>query len=228
MVLTMVVPVLLVPGAPVTLALRAIRTRKDGSRAAAASGSCWPCTRSSPAIIANPIVAAVLFAGSLWVFYYSPLFRWAMIDHIGHEWMIVHFLITGYLFVQSLIGIDPVPYRLPYPFRLAAAARHHGVPRVLRPRASCGHRPAARRLVRRDGLGHRRARRPAARRRHRVERRRDPDGRAGDHRRGAVERAATSKESKRQDRHADRTGDAELEAYNARLAAIAEQDAQRG
>ena len=28
-------------------------------------------------------------------------------------WMVVHFLITGYLFVQSLIGIDPVPYRLP-------------------------------------------------------------------------------------------------------------------
>jgi putative copper resistance protein D len=32
--------------------------------------------------------------------------------------MVVHFLITGYLFVQSLIGIDPVKYRLPYPFRL--------------------------------------------------------------------------------------------------------------
>ena len=31
---------------------------------------------------------------------------------------LAHFLITGYLFVQSLIGIDPVPYRLPYPFRL--------------------------------------------------------------------------------------------------------------
>ena len=57
----------------------------------------------------------MLFAGSLWVFYYTPLFRWAMTDHIGHEWMIAHFLITGYLFVQSLIGIDPVPYRLPYP-----------------------------------------------------------------------------------------------------------------
>ena len=41
-----------------------------------------------------------------------------MEDHIGHEWMVVHFLITGYLFVQSLIGIDPVPYRLPYAMRL--------------------------------------------------------------------------------------------------------------
>ena len=32
--------------------------------------------------------------------------------------MVAHFLISGYLFVQSLVGIDPVPYRLPYPFRL--------------------------------------------------------------------------------------------------------------
>jgi putative copper resistance protein D len=32
---------------------------------------------------------------------------------------------------------------------------------------------------------------------------------------------------KRTDRHADRTGDAELEAYNARLAALAKRDAQR-
>ena len=32
--------------------------------------------------------------------------------------MIVHFLLAGYLFVQSLIGIDPVKTRYPYPFRL--------------------------------------------------------------------------------------------------------------
>ena len=32
------------------------------------------------------------------------------------------------------------------------------------------------------------------------------------------------KESRRRDRHADRTGDAELEEYNARLAALADRD----
>jgi putative copper resistance protein D len=32
--------------------------------------------------------------------------------------MIIHFLLAGYLFVQSLIGIDPVKTRYPYPFRL--------------------------------------------------------------------------------------------------------------
>ena len=63
-------------------------------------------------------VAAAIFVLSLWVFYYTPLFRWATTTHIGHEWMIVHFLISGYLFVQSLIGVDPGPARPPYPVRL--------------------------------------------------------------------------------------------------------------
>lgn len=117
MALTMAIPVLLVPGAPVTLAMRAIRPRKDGSRGAREWILLAVHSRYAT-VIANPLVAAVLFAGSLWVFYFSPLFSWATTDHIGHQWMTVHFLITGYLFVQSLIGIDPVPYRLPYPFRL--------------------------------------------------------------------------------------------------------------
>lgn len=117
MVLTMAVPLLLVPGAPVTLAARAIRKRNDGSR----GGREWillAVHSRFAGVISNPIVAAILFAGSLWAFYYTPIFRWATTDHIGHEWMVVHFLITGYLFVQSLIGIDPVKFRLPYPFRL--------------------------------------------------------------------------------------------------------------
>jgi len=117
MVLGMAIPVLLVPGAPITLALRAITKRTDGSRGPRE----WIllAVHSRPfAILANPLVAAGLFAGSLWVFYYTPLFSWATTNHIGHEWMIVHFLITGYLFVQSLIGVDPSPARPPYPVRL--------------------------------------------------------------------------------------------------------------
>ena len=117
MVLTMLVPLMLVPGAPVTLAARTIAKRQDGSRGARE----WILTAVHSrfaGIVANPIVAAILFGVSLWVFYFTSIFSWATTDHIGHQWMIVHFLITGYLFVQSLIGIDPVPYRLPYAFRL--------------------------------------------------------------------------------------------------------------
>ena len=117
MILGMMIPVLLVPGAPATLALRAISKRNDGSRGPREWIMIAVHSRIA-GILANPIVAAVVFAGSLWLFYYSPLFSWATTDHIGHQWMIVHFLITGYLFVQSLIGVDPVPYRAPYPLRL--------------------------------------------------------------------------------------------------------------
>lgn len=117
MLLTMAIPVLLVLGAPVTLALRAIRKRDDGSRGAREWILLLVHSRVAT-ILTHPLVAAGLFAGSLWVFYYSPLFRWATTDHVGHEWMILHFLIVGYLFVQTLIGIDPVGNQPPYPLRL--------------------------------------------------------------------------------------------------------------
>jgi len=52
------------------------------------------------------------------MFYYTPLFRWATEEHLGHQWMLVHFLITGYLFVQSLMGVDPQPHRPGYPLKL--------------------------------------------------------------------------------------------------------------
>ncbi len=117
MALTMLVPLLLVPAAPITLALRAIRPRRDGTRGVREWILVVVHSRLS-AVLTNPIVAGVLFAGSLVVFYYSPLFSWATTDHVGHEWMTAHFLVTGYLFVQSLIGVDPSPVRFPYPLRL--------------------------------------------------------------------------------------------------------------
>ena len=68
--------------------------------------------------IAHPVVAAVNFAGSLVVFYYSPLFEFALRNHAGHLWMIVHFTLAGYLFANALVGIDPGPTRPAYPMRV--------------------------------------------------------------------------------------------------------------
>lgn len=117
MTLGMMIPVLLVPGAPITLAMRAIAKRTDGSRGAREWILLVVHSRYM-AIIGHPIVAAAIFVFSLWIFYYTPLFRWATTDHVGHEWMIIHFLGSGYLFVQSLIGIDPSPHRPAFPIRL--------------------------------------------------------------------------------------------------------------
>jgi len=224
MVLTMGVPLLLVPGAPITLAARAIRKRRDGSR----GGREWlllAVHSRFAGVISNPIVAAILFAGSLWVFYYTPVFRWATTDHIGHEWMIVHFLITGYLFVQSLIGIDPVKYRLPYPFRL-----------LLLLLTMAFHAFFGLSIMQMHGLlladwfgamGRTWGDSPLV------------DQQAGGGIAWSIGEIPTvilaivvaiqwsrsdERETKRRDRNADRTGEAELKAYNERLARMADRD----
>jgi putative copper resistance protein D len=117
MFLTMAIPVLLVPGAPVTLLTRAVQKRADSSRGVR-EWVLWAVHTQYAEFVSHPLIAAANFAASLVVFYFTPLFEWATREHIGHQWMIVHFLITGYLFVQSLIGIDPGPSRLGYPFRI--------------------------------------------------------------------------------------------------------------
>ena len=117
MSLTMAIPVLLVPGAPVTLLMRAVHKRPDESRGVR-EWVLWAVHTKPAMFIAHPAFAAVNFAASLVIFYFTPIFDWATREHIGHQWMIIHFLITGYLFVQSLIGIDPGPARVGYPFRI--------------------------------------------------------------------------------------------------------------
>ena len=117
MILTMGVPVLLVPGAPVTLLLRASEARKDESRGLR-EWVLWAVHTPWAKLVSNPIFAAINFAASLVIFYFTPLFSWSTRDHLGHEWMIVHFLITGYLFVQALISIDPGPAKIPFLLRL--------------------------------------------------------------------------------------------------------------
>ncbi len=117
MLLSMGVPVLLVPGAPITLLLRAVHKRTDASRGPR-EWVLWALNTPFAQFVSNPLFAAINFAGSLVLFYYTPAFSFSVHDHLGHEWMTVHFLITGYLFVQALVGIDPGPHRLPYTIRL--------------------------------------------------------------------------------------------------------------
>lgn len=117
MLLSMFVPVLLVPGAPVTLLSRVAAPRKDGSRGLR-EWVLWAVHTPYAWLLTHPLFAGMNFAISLVLFYYTPAFRWATEQHLGHQWMIVHFLITGYLFVQSLIGVDPQPHKPSYPLKL--------------------------------------------------------------------------------------------------------------
>ncbi|RAX45178.1 copper resistance protein CopD [Arthrobacter sp. AQ5-06] len=117
MALTMVAPIFLVLGAPVTLALRALPARGDGSRGTREWLLVLIHSKFSQ-LVTHPLFAAANFAGSIVLFYYSDAFGFAMRDHVGHELMILHFSLTGYIFILSMIGTDPLPRRAPYPMRL--------------------------------------------------------------------------------------------------------------
>lgn len=117
MTLTMVAPVFLVLGSPVTLAMRTLSARRDGTRGAR-EWILWLVHSRWSKIVTNPIVASVNFAGSIVLFYFTPIFGWALEYHLGHIFMTVHFLLTGYIFALVLIGRDPLPRRPPHFMRV--------------------------------------------------------------------------------------------------------------
>ncbi len=113
MTLTMVAPIFLVMGSPVTLAMRALPVRSDGTRGAR-EWILWLVHSTWSKILTHPIVAAVNFAGSILLFYYTPIFGLTLEYHLGHIFMTVHFLLTGYIFALVLVGRDPIPSRPPH------------------------------------------------------------------------------------------------------------------
>lgn len=118
MVLNMLTPIFLVVGAPVTLALRALKpARIRGDRGPREWLTVMLHSRYL-AVIAHPAVATVIFVASTFALYFTPLFESAMRNHLGHIAMTVHFLLTGSLFFWVLLGVDPAPKKLPYPGRL--------------------------------------------------------------------------------------------------------------
>lgn len=119
MILAMLVPILLVLGAPVTLALR---TLPSGGRVGPPEPREWllAAVHCAPARwLTHPLVSLPLFVGSYYALYFSDLFATALPEHPAHILMNVHFLLVGALFFWPLIGIDPAPRRLPPVARLA-------------------------------------------------------------------------------------------------------------
>lgn len=110
MILIMVAPIFLALGAPVTLALRTLPGRPRRvlltglhSRIAAA--------------LSFPLVGLALFTLSSYALYFTGLYESTLRRPLLHEAMHVHFLAVGCLFFWPLIGLDPVPGRVAYPFR---------------------------------------------------------------------------------------------------------------
>ncbi len=111
MVLTMVVPLALALGAPVTLALRTLpRSPKRWLLAVLHS--------RVARVLTFPPLTFLLYVVSPWALYYSGWYRASLESPFLHEAMHVHLVVVGALFFWPLVGIDPVPGRVSYPFRV--------------------------------------------------------------------------------------------------------------
>lgn len=119
MTLNMLAPILLSLGGAVTLALRVLRPAGRGNPPGPREWLLAAVHSRVAKVMTHPAFAAVLFVGSFYVLYFTPLFDGALRFHWTHQLMNLHFVLVGYLFFWPLIGVDAAPHRLPHLGRLA-------------------------------------------------------------------------------------------------------------
>jgi putative copper resistance protein D len=111
MVLSMLVPLALALGAPVTLALRVLPARPKR----------WLLTVLHSRVVkvlSFPPLTFALFVLSPWLLYFTSWYDASLRSEYVHEMMHVHLVLVGSLFLWPLVGVDPVPGRVAYPFRM--------------------------------------------------------------------------------------------------------------
>ena len=68
-------------------------------------------------VLTFPPVGWLLFVGSPFALYYTGWYPATLDSPWLHELLHLHFLVIGCLFFWPLVGLDPVPGRVPYPLR---------------------------------------------------------------------------------------------------------------
>ena len=114
MLLAMVAPIGLVLGAPMTLALRTLPQGRTPTERGVRGSLLAALHSKVGTFYTNPVVALLIFDGSLFALYFTDLFASMMQSHIGHLVMNLHFLAAGFLFFFVVIGIDPNPRKIPH------------------------------------------------------------------------------------------------------------------
>ncbi|MFC7886710.1 cytochrome c oxidase assembly protein [Streptomyces sp. NPDC057376] len=117
MIISMVSPILLLLGAPITLALRALPTAGRGRKGLRELLLMLLHSRYMR-IITHPAFTIPLFIASLYALYFTPLFDFLMGSKVGHIGMMVHFLAVGLVFFWPIMGVDPGPHRPGYVMRM--------------------------------------------------------------------------------------------------------------
>ena len=112
LVLGMGVPLLLVAAAPVTLLLRVlpVGAARRVSRFLAARPVRW---------LTEPVVAATLNVGGLWLLYRTPAYALTHLYPALHLAVHAHLIASGYLLTAALVSRDPLPHRRGFGHRAA-------------------------------------------------------------------------------------------------------------
>ncbi|GAA0661038.1 cytochrome c oxidase assembly protein [Streptomyces thermocarboxydovorans] len=117
MVISMVSPILVLLGAPITLALRALPTAGRG-RTGPRELLLKLLHSRYMRIVTHPAFTIPMFIASLYALYFTPLFDFLMGSKAGHVAMMVHFLAVGLVFFWPIMGVDPGPHRPGYLMRM--------------------------------------------------------------------------------------------------------------
>ncbi|WP_329390909.1 cytochrome c oxidase assembly protein [Streptomyces sp. NBC_01716] len=117
MVISMVSPILLLLGAPVTLALRALPVAGRGRKGPRELLLALLHSRFLR-FVSHPAFTIPLFIASLYGLYFTSLFDFLMESKPGHIAMMVHFLAVGLVFFWPIMGVDPGPHRPGYLMRM--------------------------------------------------------------------------------------------------------------
>ncbi|MCK1797978.1 cytochrome c oxidase assembly protein [Streptomyces sp. XM4193] len=117
MVISMLSPILLLLGAPVTLTLRALPSAGRGRRGPRELLVALLHSRYLR-VITHPAFTIPLFIASLYALYFTPLFDFLMESKAGHVGMMAHFLAVGLIFFWPIMGVDPGPHRPGYVMRM--------------------------------------------------------------------------------------------------------------
>ena len=111
MLLTMLAPVFLALGAPLTLWLRTMPSVPRRRLLSVVHSRLARVLTFAP-------VAFAIFVVSPWALYFSGWYDATLSSPLLHDLTHVHLLVVGSLFFWPLVGLDPVPGRLPHVFRM--------------------------------------------------------------------------------------------------------------
>jgi putative copper resistance protein D len=117
MVLSLITPLLLLLGSPVTLALRVL-PRGRGTAGTPRALLLEALHSRFARAVSSPLFTVPLFIASLYGVYFTPLFDALMGNPVGHQFMLAHFTGTGLLFFGPIVAADPWPRTIGHPGRM--------------------------------------------------------------------------------------------------------------